>query len=88
MMALRSRGGGGGKYKHSFHLSDPGCKKEKKKATEGGRSGGEAVLFLSSQQAFGSLFLLPVRTSLPPVAIYFPSILRMKNPLSKAGFGP
>ena len=70
----------------TFQILD--AKKKKKKLLGGVGSGGEAVLFLSSQQAFGSLFLLPVRTSFPPVAIYFPSILRMKNPLSKAGFGP
>ena len=88
MKALRSRWGAGlvnVNTAFTFQILD--AKKKKKKSYWGG-SGGEAVFFLSSQQAFGSHFLLPVLTSLPPVSIYFPSILRMKNPLSKAGFGP
>lgn len=93
MIALWRWGGGGSKSKHSFHLSDPRCKKEKKITTRGVR-GGEAVLFLSSQQAFGSRLSLCFSLSstclhLPPPSCHlFPGILKMKNPLSKTGFGP
>lgn len=68
--------------------------KKKKKITTRGVRGGEAVLFLSSQQAFGSRLSLCFSLSstclhLPPPSCHlFPGILKMKNPLSKTGFGP